>query len=521
MRVRIDLLAKFMEITFIPHENDHEDLVTRYHKLIAETYSYEIKEFIPPPKYAKNATGRYEKRQVTVYREGLHLLPLGLLHHLYNTLKTEFGFPKDAIEVVDKAHAETNGRVRPLTYKLHKSPMQIFNDKTPRYYQLEAVKEAVKHRFGQIVLPTGAGKSEVMCLIIEEMKPKVTLIAVTGTELIDQTYKAIAKRYPRANVKRWDSKATLSQKKHALGYSPADQVIIVTSYETFNKYVGTPLIDNIDLLLMDEIQKISCETFSPVVEKTPYVYAAIGFSATPFRDDNETLLVHGLVGRVLYRKSLKELVDEGYLAKPTIKVANIFTPEGLVWLMCQSLKKKIVVFHEQKVGGKWVGTDLKGGVQHTKDVFTHIAEGFKEPYRTQALLFIEKSYWLSSQVKGCRESIADFKKAKTGCVFTTPLMDEGVDIPDISTVVFADVRGKHSGAIVKNIQRVGRALRRPDDSHAEALCLIHSTTKKPTKLYDALTSDHRAFGEFDHGEPAFFPETYVKQIRETVYEPKV
>jgi superfamily II DNA or RNA helicase len=516
MKIKIELLARMIRVEVV--EEDYLGQREWFNQQMGDRYRYTTQEYVHGTKY--NPAPYFKKVINPVWNPQNHTLPFGLLHDVYAFLHRNLGISQSDISFDDVAHRESNGRVRPLDYRRHENMVVNSGHFKSRYYQEEAVDAIIANRFGHVTLPTGAGKTFCMLRTIEKMKLKISLIVVYGEELMGQTYKLAKAYFPRALVKRWDSKATTSQRRDAVLFGAEDQVVIVASYKSFSNYIGSPIIDKIDGVFLDEIQKVSCKEYKPVVEKTPYAYMSVGFSATPFRDDNETMLVVGYVGREIYRKEIKDLVDEGYLARPVIKMANMFTDEGFWWLIKKSKTRKIVVFHEKKSGGNRIGDTISGGVGHTQDTLRLIAEDWPEPYRSEGMEFLKRSAFIFAQERDCREIIANFKTAPNGCVFTTPLMDVGVDIPDISIVILLDVRGKKSGAIVQNIQRIGRALRRPNEDHTQALAVIHDDNnqshfqpRKPNKLYNCLTQDPRAYAAFDHGDFRLFDNTFVEQAR--------
>jgi superfamily II DNA or RNA helicase len=508
MRVTLEIEDVYIKVNVHnPDPTDHSNTfrVDYIHERLAERFQYETTEYRPGSKY-NGDKGRYEKVKCPVFNPLKHKIPAGLLVHVYQFLANDVGCE---VSVVDVGHITSQGRIRPTSYKKAPRPYVCADPtKPPRYYQLEARDAAIRSRYGHITLPTGAGKTLTMMLIIEALCPRVTLIAVDGLQLVNQTYDEVCSRFPRADVKRWDSKATTTQKKHAASLMLENQTIIVASYQSIQNYIGTDILEMADLVLLDEIQKITADSYCPVVQKTPYAYSRIGFSATPFRDDNSTMLVVGYTGQELYRKELKELVDEGYLSRPVIKGVNIFSDIGLCWLIERAKHHKVALFHEQ----------AKKGVQTTKARLEMIAKDFSPEMQAEAQRFFESSFFVDSSIKGVRTMLDDYKHGKNGAVFTTPLMDVGVDIPDIDTIILVDVRGKNTGAIVQNIQRIGRGLRKPVPEKTECLVLVNQEThdgsqpQKPTKLYNTLVNDARAFRDFDHGEFRYFSEETEREF---------
>lgn len=508
-----------------------EPLPERINEELSNTFKYSFREFKPASRWQKDSKPTFQVRTIYVYDKTRHTLLWGLLWHLKAVLN-KFG----EVSVVDMGHVESGGRIRPTSYKRYEpisllggepTPLLVRNKKDLRTYQEEAIEVGRRSRFGHITLPTGAGKTEVFLNIIERDKPLYTLITVDGTKLVDQTYKAVIARFPKANVKRWDSKISTKEKNTACLFEENQMNIVVCSYQSFNVYKQSPVIDLFSHVLMDEIQKIPCENYAPVVDFTPYAYLRLGFTATAFRDDNASINVIGYCGPLLYSKSMVDLVEQGFLARPIIKEANLFTVEGFRWLIDRSETNKVAVFHEHK----------NKGLEKTKFILESLVPEMGD-YENKALDFIDKSYWVSRSDKNADKQLQEYAEAENGCAFVTPLMDVGVDIPNIDTVVLAQVRGMVSGAIVTNIQRIGRALRVPPNTpNKVALAVINHEAflsktningepysvpiqpRRASKLYKTLTEDERAYGGFDHGERCLFDEdgelTYASNTSNT------
>lgn len=496
------------------HLADGQPLPEHINAELTNTFQYSFQEYTPASRFSKGSKPSFQKKTVFVYNAIQHSLPWGLYLEAKKLL-SQYG----TVTVKDVAHEETGGRVRPKTYRRFKGiplagqeegDLVVADKKELRYYQDEAVSASLKGRYGTIYLGTGAGKTEVFANVIERARPQVSLVVVDGTLLLNQTIATLKRRFPRADIKRWDSKATATQKKNACTFNPNIMTIVVSSYQTFNNYKHESCIDDISHVLMDEIQKIACDSYSSVVVYTPYAYSRLGFSATPFKDDNSSINVIGYCGPVLYHKPAHELVTEGYLARPLLKVANLLTPQGFLWLIENSKYHKIVCFHEQKTKG----------VESTRFALEQLCEYLPNP--EEGRTFLQNSWFTARSDKSATSDIEAFTKAKTGCIFITPMLSAGVDIPDISIVVLMKVRGQATGAMVENIQRIGRALR-PHIPNKVALVVVNQVENKtyldpvtgevkevlaqptrPNKLYQVLTTDSRAYGDFDHSGPSGF-----------------
>jgi superfamily II DNA or RNA helicase len=374
--------------------------------------------------------------------------------------------------------------------------------KNLRYYQIEAVDALLKHRYGLVELPTGAGKSEVILNTIERLSPAITLIVVEGKELLIETIKKVKDRFPTAHVRNWSSSASAREKKNRFvtGDYPT---IIVSTYQSFSLNRTAPLLERVSVVFMDEAHKTGSagsEAFADITKSTPWAYLRVGLTATPFKDKGETMRVLGNTGRVFYRKTLTEMVEEGFLARPVLKQANTWGASFKTWLLARGKTHKVIVFHET-IKGVTESEDFYGV---EAGVFTHGTD----PERDAKL--------------------DAFKACIHGILFVTPIVDTGVDIPDCDTIVLREVRGQGQVPIIlQNIQRIGRGLRIHKSritgeyvKNKETLVVVHSDHGvKPDhehpyehgrdfskSLYNALITDRRAFVGYDTQPYNLLPE---------------
>ena len=79
-----------------------------------------------------------------------------------------------------------------------------------------------------------------------------------------------------------------------------------------------------DVFIADESHSVPAETFEAVcmgvAAKAPYRFF---FSATQLRTDGSEMILKGVTGPVVYKKTFKELVNEGYLAKPVFRMFRV------------------------------------------------------------------------------------------------------------------------------------------------------------------------------------------------------
>ena len=368
-------------------------------------------------------------------------------------------------------------------------PFPIINDKiTLRDYQEEAVKAWLKTKRGVIVLPTGAGKTQVALKIISLLRVP-TLIVVPTIDLINQWREKIIKYLgvePGIIGGGEDSLKGITIITYDSAYSRAE--------ELGNKFL---------LLIFDEVHHLPSEGYSMIAQlfASPY---RLGLTATPERDDGKHDLYPILVGPIVYRKDFKDLSGK-YLA--TFKIIRVYTSlteeEKKKY---KELRKKLKDFLSSR------GMELKS----LSDFHKLVSLATKDKEAREALLAwhealniavnseskIEKLRELLEQFKGekiiiftrdtqlaykisklflipavtyktdkdeRKEILEKFKNNEYKVIVASTVFDEGVDIPDASVAI---VLGGY-GTKRQFLQRLGRILRGKDK---EAL-MIEVVTK--------------------------------------------
>ncbi|BFH72131.1 DEAD/DEAH box helicase [Sulfurisphaera javensis] len=368
-------------------------------------------------------------------------------------------------------------------------PFPLIKDKIQlRDYQEEAIKAWMKEKRGIIVLPTGAGKTQVALKIISLLRVS-TLIIVPTIDLINQWRERIEKY---------------------LGISPGvigggeDSLKGITVITYDSAYIRAEELGNkFILLIFDEVHHLPSEGYSTMAQlfASPY---RLGLTATPERDDGKHELYPILVGPVVYRKNFEELAGK-YIAKFRIqKIYVSLTDEEKQ--KYKELRKKLKDYLDSR--------GLK--LQSLDDFHKLVKLAAKDKEAREALLAWHESLNIAvnsvSKIEKLREILNEFKDEKI-IIFTrdtqmayeisrrflipvvtyktnkdereeilqkfrdniyrvivaSTVFDEGVDVPDASLAV---VLGGY-GTKRQFLQRLGRILRKKEK---EAL-MIEIVTK--------------------------------------------
>lgn len=353
---------------------------------------------------------------------------------------------------------------------------------TVRPYQKEAIEswKALGGR-GTIVLPTGAGKSIVATLAIDEVRAP-TLIVVPQLDLLHQWYENLSRTYGQDNVGVY-----FGEKKDI-------RPLTVTTYVSASSHLDE-LGNRFYLLICDEVHHLTAATWQHAA-KLSIAPKRLALTATYPTDFEDHLLLQELMGPPCYYKAPADLAGT-YLAEyVTVRVRVDFTEEEAGEY--QDLRGFYAPFAKQmwqKYGLRWYDKLLRGQNQDAEYrqalVYKARMEELIEQARAKrlalarilalhkgqsAIIFTETNkavYELAElfmlpaithQTPAVeRKAILDgFRSGEFPAVVTARVLNEGVDLPTAKVAVI--VGG--GGSSTEYIQRLGRILRRQGGAKA-------------------------------------------------------
>lgn len=186
----------------------------------------------------------------------------------------------------------------------------------PFYYQKEAVDALCAVGHGAISLPTGAGKSWIILELARRFNMK-TVIVTPAAAITDQLFQDMVKHFGVKYVGKYGDGSKTSNKQITIATGQA-----LTRLEKGDKHYDN--ISSAQLLCFDESHRTPSDIFEKVClgvcENAKYRFFV---SATQIRNDGSEMLLNGIIGPIVYHKDFRELVDQGYLAKPYFKIFNV------------------------------------------------------------------------------------------------------------------------------------------------------------------------------------------------------
>ncbi|CAN5286204.1 DEAD/DEAH box helicase family protein [soil metagenome] len=352
----------------------------------------------------------------------------------------------------------------------------------PRPYQQEAIKEWRRAKScGVVILPTGAGKSLVAQMAIEQVK-RSTLIVVPTIDLMNQWYDLLLSCF-QAEV------GLIGGGYFEIG------ALTVTTYASAFRFMER-LGNSFGLVIFDECHHLPSSVYRYAAELSLAPFR-LGLTATPERADGADELLEQLIGPIVFRREAQDMAGE-YLADYSVVRVNVqlspeeraaYERERLIfrqflndqrislsslqgWQMfiiasarSEAGRRAMMAYRESKQIA--LGTDSKLRVlsellqRHGRDrVLIFTAEN-EMVYRISEQ-FLIPSITHETGIKERREWLAAFNKGDVLALATSKVLNEGVNIPDASVAVVLS----GSGSTREHIQRLGRILRKRPDKEA-------------------------------------------------------
>jgi superfamily II DNA or RNA helicase len=362
----------------------------------------------------------------------------------------------------------------------------------PRPFQSEALAAFRKAQGrGLVVLPTGAGKSHVAVLAIEDRRRSALVVAPT-LDLVRQWYDLL--------------RTSFGTEVGIIGGGSYElKELTVTTYDS--AYLHMQHIGHrFGLVIFDECHHLPGETYQLGAELCLAPFR-LGLTATPERPDGRDAELDRLIGPIVYRKDIVELSGEYLADYETVRVDVELTAEERSEYAAER-KLYIDFLRSQgiRMGGPSGWSDfIKRAARSTvgRRAFEaylrqrelalaasgklRAVEALLDQHRGErALIFTQDNataYQVSerflvpaithqTKVKERSEILERFARGDYSAIVTSKVLNEGVDVPEASVAIV--ISG--SGSVREHVQRLGRILRRQGDKHAILYELVSAGT---------------------------------------------
>jgi len=394
--------------------------------------------------------------------------------------------------------------------------------RTPRPHQQRAIENATKYFVeegntrGKLIMPCGAGKSLTAFWIAQSLKARTIILAVPSLALIQQTLPGWLREYSthgEGDKLRWlcvcsDKTVahdidSLAVHTHDLGFpcstnidevrewlrgtSDAQMRVIFTTYQSGEILASALRAENIeaDLGIMDEAHKTVGQRgklFTHLLfDENVSMKRRLFMTATEKRfsgksDEIVSMDDVSVYGDTFEHLSFKSALEEGILSDYRIVTRIVSNTENLdiEEKIRDNSQIRVVGSKEHNVEPQMLASavtlaksakrlDLKHSVSFHSSVAK--AKQFKELYSDiykdiEPSAVITETFHVSGKTPASERkgTIKEFSESPSALITNARCLTEGVDVPNIDCVLFADPRKSK----VDIVQAVGRALRRSE-----------------------------------------------------------
>lgn len=421
---------------------------------------------------------------------------------LFNSKKGSF--PTGLLSRVKKILQQNSLTYQVQDYRQKPTPKLKVKFNPPfllRPYQQDTVNSAPTKQRGIIRIATGGGKSLCLAGIIGKLKVP-TLVLIHKRDVFWQLVETLEKSLDipigkvGAGVIDIQPVTVAMMQTVARALDPDIKVDSEDDTEIDDPESIQALVRNSECVVVDETHRINTGWYELILNNTRNAFYRFGLSATPFRTDNADLVIEAHLAPKFVDISASYLIDNGYLAAPTIYLypfKHKRQPADLTYAKLYGLE-----IAQNCARNALIVELARQLLMYDKTVLvavTRVEHGkLLEPLLQQLdpnAIFAHGQ--MDSLVR--KQILADLNEGKRKIVVSTTIFGEGVDVPNLSTLILA----KASDSAVDTLQLVGRVLR-------------ITPTKKTATIIDIADEGCRFFAQHSKSRN----ETYKQEPRYNV-----
>ena len=379
--------------------------------------------------------------------------------------------------------------------------------RAPRPYQAEAL-EAWRARRGRgvVVLPTGAGKTWVACLAIDDRR-RSTLVVAPTLDLVRQWYDVL--------------RTTFAAPVGVVGGGDYDvQPLTVATYDSAYLHMEH-LGSRFGMVVFDECHHLPGAAYALAAQSSLAPFR-LGLTATLERADGRHADLEQLIGPVVYRKDIVDL-EGAYLASyETVRlivelgaadrrehdaeraIYRSFLEKNGIRMSHPSGWSDFVIRSSRSAEGRraMAAYRRQREIAFAAPAKLDYVELLLDRHRADRVLLFTQDNATAYEVarrflipvithetklRERSEILGGLADGSYGAVVTSKVLNEGVDIPEANVALV--ISG--SASVREHVQRLGRILRPRDGKHAVLYELVTAGTAETST--SARRRDHSAY----------------------------
>lgn len=318
----------------------------------------------------------------------------------------------------------------------------MFDGITLRDYQLQAANTLLEQKRGVAKMATNSGKTEVIAIICKAISSAI-IVLTTKKDLLYQARDRLSLR--------------LGEEVGMIGDSEFDiRRITVGMIQTLSKHPDMiKSLQVCDCVIFDECHHVPSRTAQDVMYGLNAVMR-FGFSGTPLKHNLlSDLTLIGATGPVIVDISNNELIESGISARPMIEmhvISNKSTKRDFKLAWKDAYEKYVIC---NGVRNELIASIVESANANSTLV---LVERLDHGKKLQELITASEFVSGGSDITRRLSARTDLGAKNHVKVISTPIFDEGVDLPAVDLLILAG-GGK---AMVKLLQRIGRGMRHKD-----------------------------------------------------------
>ncbi len=340
-------------------------------------------------------------------------------------------------------------------------PWNNVPDKKLRYYQEDIVEALLAKNHAGVEAATGSGKSMCIVHLVKNIGLQ-TLIMCPSQSIGDQLFNELTSYFGSKRVGKCFGGKKDFKKKITIALP---QTLIRADHDSEMFKV----LSKTQLFIADESHLCPSKVLSTVcfdlVKNAPYRFF---FSATQMRNDGKDLLLEAITGPIVYKIGVKQLVEEGFLAKPNFKMVKITSDLDFYSDDPNILTRKHLYYNPKVV--RYAADLANNFVEHLNHKVVILIDEVQQftqllPYINNYVGFahgplgenkskVPEKYWDSDP----NELVAQFNDGNLPILVGTSCITTGTDIRPVDTIIY--LRGGRSEIELR--QCIGRGTRKPE-----------------------------------------------------------
>lgn len=360
-----------------------------------------------------------------------------------------------------------------------------------RDYQRNSIEAALNSKRGIIKVATAGGKTSLAGGIIKSLD-QPSLFLVTQVPLLHQAVNSF-RNFGIRDI------GVIGDRRKEPGYHTIADARYLSQLIKKDKNIRK-FVKQVRVLITDEVHRSAANSWLTSIIACEHIERIFGLSGTPFesrmKETIRDLQIKGIFGDVIYEVTARELMEQGYIAKPKIYMLSVtggalkhgpitnfrnrgrqynrIYTDGIVKHKERNNKAIDALYMLSKIND-FSTLVLVNQIKHG----TYIIDALHALGIPSVFLAGNKAVWkpgLSEPEQDViidfkSETVADFADGKYKVLVGSPVLGEGYDLP--GDMVEAMVVLSGGKGLIPVLQRLGRALRPKSGSNEVVVIDFH------------------------------------------------